>query len=64
MLNSIDTILNLLLKKNRSKKNTELLTHYYEKATKTEQDRINEIIVCICNYSLDTILYHPENVKV
>ena len=44
-------------------KNNELLIHFYEKSTKSEQDRINDIIVCICGYSLDTIIYQPNIIK-
>jgi len=62
-MNSIDLISQTILKKKSTEYQNELLKHFYEKASKTEQQKINEIIVCICNYSLETILYSPESIK-
>lgn len=42
---------------------SELLEHYYSNATPSEQKIIDTIMVCICGYSLDTIINHPENIK-
>ena len=41
----------------------ELLEHYYSKATPSEQKIIDTIMICICGYSLDTIIYNPKNIK-
>lgn len=41
----------------------ELLEHFYSKATPSEQKIIDTIMMCICGYSLDTIINHPENIK-
>ena len=41
----------------------ELLIHYYNTAKPDEQKIIDTIIVCICGYSLETIINHPENIK-
>ncbi len=62
--NHIKTIFSLMEKspKDVPIKN-ELLEHYYSKATPREQKIIDTIMVCICGYSLDTIIYHPENIK-
>jgi len=42
---------------------SELLEHYYSNATPNEQKIIDTIMTCICGYSLDTIINHPENIK-
>jgi len=42
---------------------SELLEHYYSNATPSEQKIIDTIMTCVCGYSLDTIIYHPENIK-
>jgi len=44
-------------------KNSELLIHFFEKSSPSEQERINQIIICICGYSLDTIIYQPNLIK-
>ncbi len=41
----------------------ELLIHYYTNAKPSEQKIIDAIMVCICGYSLETIINHPENIK-
>ena len=41
----------------------ELLIHYYTTAKPDEQKIIDTIMVCICGYSLETIINHPENIK-
>lgn len=62
--NIIKTIYHLM--KNRSENiqtDNELLIHYYSNAALDEQKIINTIMVCICGYSLETIINHPENIK-
>jgi len=44
-------------------KNNELLIHFFERSSPTEQARINQVIICICGYSLDTIIYQPDMIK-
>lgn len=61
---SIDIIHKLI--KNRTKNldsDNELLIHYYTNAKPDEQKIIDTIMVCICGYSLETIINHPENIK-
>jgi len=41
----------------------ELLIHYYTNAKPDEQKIIDTIMVCICGYSLETIINQPENIK-
>jgi hypothetical protein len=41
----------------------ELLIHYYTHAKPDEQKIIDTIMVCVCGYSLETIINHPENIK-
>ena len=50
-------------KKIDSEINSELLIHFYEKSTISEKERINKIIVCICGYSLETIIHQPNIIK-
>jgi len=61
----IEKIFSLMQKdiKNIASQN-ELLEHYYSvTATPSEQKIIDTILVCICGYSLDTIINHPERIK-
>ena len=62
--NIIKTIYHLIKNKSeRLETDNELLIHYYSNATPDEQKIINTIMVCICGYSLETIINHPENIK-
>lgn len=61
---TIDIIHKLI--KNRTENlgmDDELLIHYYTNAKPSEQKIIDTIMVCICGYSLETIINHPENIK-
>lgn len=63
-MNTITTILNLMInKKIDIIKNNELLIHFFENSSQSEQARINQVIICICGYSLDTIIYEPHLIK-
>ena len=63
-MSPIDTIFDLIHKKNIDViKNNELLIHFYEKSNIEEKKRINQIIICITGYSLETIIYEPYNIK-
>ena len=60
----IDIIHKLI--KNRTENldsDNELLIHYYTNAKPDEQKIIDTIMVCVCGYSLETIINHPENIK-
>jgi hypothetical protein len=61
---SID-IIHKLIKNKTENLNTddELLIHYYTHAKPDEQKIIDTIMVCVCGYSLETIINHPENIK-
>jgi len=62
--NIIKIIYHLIKNKSESlETDNELLIHYYSNATPDEQKIINTIMVCICGYSLETIINHPENIK-
>ncbi len=58
-------IISSLVQKNleEASMQSELLEHYYSNATPAEQEIINTIMTCVCSYSLDTIINHPENIK-
>ena len=61
---TIDIIHKLI--KNKTKNldiGNELLIHYYTSAKPDEQKIIDTIMVCICGYSMETIINHPENIK-
>ena len=62
---NIIEIIHILIKNRTEKIETdgELLQHYYSNASIEEQKIIDTIMVCICGYSLETIINHPENIK-
>ena len=61
---TIEIINNLIKNKNENfESGSELLEHYYSNASIEEQKIIDTIMVCICGYSLETIINHPENIK-
>lgn len=60
----IDIIHKLIQNKTKNlDSDNELLIHYYTNANPDEQKIIDTIMVCICGYSLETIINHPENIK-
>ena len=64
MINLIKPISNLIQKDERdSLEQSELLEHYYNEATPSEQKIIDTIMMCICGYSLDTIINKPHQIK-
>lgn len=38
------------------------LQSFYDDAIESEKKVANNIIISLCGYSLDTIIYHPENI--
>jgi len=62
--NHVEKILSIMQKDDEDPiKQSELLEHYYSNATPSEQRIIDTIMVCVCGYSLDTIINHPERIK-
>ena len=62
--NLIEGIFTLIQKDTQDPmKQSELLEHYYTNAIPSEQKIIDTIMVCLCGYSLDTLINHPENIK-
>ena len=60
----IDTIFTLINKRNiDAEKNNELLIHFYEESTIAEKKKMDQIIICLTGYSLETIIYEPYNIK-
>lgn len=43
-------------------KQSEILQSYFDAATEAEKKVVNNIMICVCGYSLETIIYHPENI--
>lgn len=42
---------------------SEQLEALYEIATSTQKKAIDNAFICICGYSLDTIINHPEDIS-
>ncbi len=62
--NSITTIFTLMSKDNEDPfKQSEQLESLYEIATNTQKKAIDNAFICICGYSLDTIINSPENIS-
>ncbi len=62
--NTITTIFTLMSKDNEDPfKQSEQLEALYEIATATQKKAIDNAIICICGYSLDTIINSPENIS-
>ena len=44
-------------------KQSEILESLYQIATSTQKKAIDNALICICGYSLDTIINNPENIS-
>ena len=63
--NTISTIFTLMSKDNEDPfKQSEQIESLYEIATNTQKKAIDNALICICGYSLDTILNNPENISI
>jgi len=62
--NTIATIFTLMSNDNEDQfKQSEQLESLYEIATKTQKKAIDNALICICGYSLDTIINSPEDIQ-
>ncbi len=62
--NSISTIFTLMSKDSEDPfKQSEQLEALYEISTATQKKAIDNAMICICGYSLDTIINSPENIS-
>ena len=62
--NTIATIFTLMSKDCENPfKQSEQLESLYEIATSTQKKAIDNAMICICGYSLDTIINSPENIS-
>ena len=62
--NTIATIFTLMSKDNEDPfKQSEQLEALYEISTDTQKKAIDNALICICGYSLDTIINSPENIS-
>jgi hypothetical protein len=65
MDNIIEGIFTLMQKDDEDPmKQSEILEITYNKATQDEKKIIDDIMICVCGYSLDTILNRPEEIQV
>ncbi len=63
--NSISTIFALMSKDSEDPfKQSEQLESLYEIATNTQKKAIDNALICICGYSLDTIINNSENISI
>ena len=62
--NTIATIFTLMSKDCEDPfKQSEQLEALYEIATTSQKKAIDNAFICICGYSLDTIINNPENIS-
>lgn len=62
--NTITTIFTLMSQDNEDPfKQSEQLEALYEIATASQKKAIDNTLICICGYSLDTIINSPENIS-
>jgi len=47
-----------------AEKQSEILESLYEIATDTQKKAIDNALICICGYSLDTMINNPESITV
>jgi len=47
-----------------AEKQSEILESLYEIATDTQKKAIDNAFICICGYSLDTIINDPQSISV
>ena len=65
MDNLIEGIFTLISKDDEDPlKQSEQLEALYEICTDTQKKAIDNALICICGYSLDTILNNPEEIQV
>ena len=63
--NTISTIFTLMSKDSEDPfKQSEQLESLYEIATSTQKKAIDNALICICGYSMDTILNSPESISI
>ncbi len=63
--NSISTIYTQMSKDSEDPfKQSEQLESLYEIATNTQKKAIDNALICICGYSLDTIINNSENISI
>lgn len=62
--NIIETIFTLMGDDDKdSNKQSESLEALYEISTATQKKAIDNAFICICGYTLDTIINNPENIS-
>ena len=62
--NTIETIFTLMSKDDEDPlKQSESLESLYEISTDTQKKAIDNALICICGYSLDTIINSPEDIS-
>jgi len=63
MDNLIEGIFTLMSKDNEDQtKQSDQLEALYEISTDTQKKAINNALICICGYSLDTIINNPQSI--
>ena len=59
----IEDIFSLMQNDDDSLRQSEQLEALYEISTDTQKKAIDNAFICICGYSLDTIINSPENIS-
>lgn len=62
--NLIEGIFTLISKDSEDPmKQSDMLKAIYENAPDLEKKVMDKIMICVCGYSLDTLINHPENIE-
>jgi len=62
--NYLEIIFTLMLnEKENTKKLSNNLKSFYDDASPSEKKIVDNIVISICGYSIDTIIYHAEKIS-
>ncbi len=62
--NYLDLIISLIENDTEdTQKQSDLLEFYYNAMDEKTKKAVDTIMICVCGYSLDTIINHPENIS-
>lgn len=62
--NIIETIFTLMQNEyHDTQKQSDLVEFYYDRLDEKDKKTMDDIMISVCGYSLDTIINHPDNIQ-